>query len=217
MDIPGVNSYGGGLATKTYGKQTLEQADFMNLLMKELQYQDPMEPMDSKEFTVQLTQFSSLEALENMNSTMRDVLAYQQSMQNATVTNLIGKSVKVSGNGAYLNGTAEMDFNLEDDAVSVKITIMNEAGKVVRSDDLEAQNAGSGSYVWDGKDDLGNEMTMGNYTFDVEAIDLEGNPVNVITKSLGRVTDIAFEDGMTYLVLDGNKRVFLSDIESVGL
>ena len=60
-------------------------------------------------------------------------------------------------------------------------------------------------------------MTMGNYTFDVEAFDIEDNPVNVITKSLGRVTDIAFEDGMTYLVLDGNKRVFLSDIESVGL
>ena len=216
MDIPGVNSYDGP-ATKTFGKQSLDQTDFMNLLMKELQYQDPTNPMDSKEFTVQLTQFSSLEALENMNSTMKDVLAYQQSMQNATVTNLIGKSVKVAGNGAYLNGTAEMDFNLEDDAVSLKIIIKNEAGKVVRSDDLEAQNAGSGSYVWDGKDDLGNEMTMGNYTFDVEALDIEGNPVNVTTKSLGRVTDIAFEDGMTYLVLDGNKRVFLSDIESVGL
>ena len=216
MDIPGVNSYDGP-ATKTFGKQSLDQTDFMNLLMKELQYQDPTNPMDSKEFTVQLTQFSSLEALENMNSTMKDVLAYQQSMQNATVTNLIGKSVKVSGNGAYLNGTAEMDFNLEDDAVSLKIIIKNEAGKVVRSADLEAQNAGSGSYEWDGKDDLGNEMTMGNYTFDVEALDIEGNPVSTTTKSLGRVTDIAFEDGMTYLVLDGNKRVFLSDIESVGL
>ena len=129
MDIPGVNSYDGP-ATKTFGKQTLDQTDFMNLLMKELQYQDPTNPMDSKEFTVQLTQFSSLEALENMNSTMKDVLAYQQSMQNATVTNLIGKSVKVAGNGAYLNGTAEMDFNLEDDAVSLKIIIKNEAGKV---------------------------------------------------------------------------------------
>jgi flagellar basal-body rod modification protein FlgD len=216
MVIPGVNSYDGP-ATKTFGKQTLDQTDFMNLLMKELQYQDPTNPMDSKEFTVQLTQFSSLEALENMNSTMKDVLAFQQSMQNATVTNLIGKSVKVSGNGAYLNGTAEMDFNLDDDAVSAKIIIKNEAGKVVRSQDLEALNAGSGSYVWDGKDDLGEDMPMGNYTFDVEAYDIEGNPVNVTTKSLGRVTDIAFEDGMTYLVLDGNKRVFLSDIESVGL
>ncbi len=216
MDIQGVNSYDGP-ATKTFGKQSLDQVDFMNLLMKELQYQDPTNPMDSKEFTVQLTQFSSLEALENMNNTMEDVLAYQQSMQNATVTNLIGKSVKVAGNGAYLNGTAEMDFNLEDDAVSLKIIIKNETGKVVRSQDLEAHNAGSGSYVWDGKDDFGNEMTMGNYTFDVEAIDFEGNPVNAITKSLGRVTNIAFDDGMTYLVLDGNKRVFLSDIESVGL
>jgi flagellar basal-body rod modification protein FlgD len=217
MVIPGVNSIGENTQTQTYGKQTLKQADFMHILLTELSHQDPTNPMDSKEFTVQLTQFSSLEALENMNGTMEDLLAYQQSMQNATVTNLIGKSVKVSGNGAYLNGTAEMDFNLDDDAVSSRIIIKNEAGMVVRSDDLEAQNAGSGSYVWDGQNDLGEDMPMGNYTFDVEALDIEGNPVNVTTKSLGRVTDIAFEDGMTYLVLDGSKRVFLSDIESVGL
>ena len=217
MYIPGVSNIDSRQSTQTYGKQTLDQTDFMNILLTELRYQDPSEPMDSKEFAVQLTQFSSLESLSNINSTLDDLLAYQQSMQNATVTNMIGKTVTVVGNSSYLNGTADMSYNLADDAASVKIIIKDEAGKVLRSDDLNAQNAGSQSYSWDGKDDLGNDMPLGNYTFEIDALDSLDNPVGVTTKSLGKVTNIAFEGGVTYLVLDGNKRVFLSDIESIGL
>lgn len=217
MLIPGVKSIDDNPQNQGYGKQTLDQADFMRILLKELSYQDPTDPMDSKEFTVQLTQFSSLQALENMNGTMEDLLAYQQSMQNATVTNLIGKTVTVSGNSSYLNGTAAMDFDLDADAASVKIIVKDETGKVVRSEDIGAQQSGSRSYVWDGKDDLGNDMPFGNYTFAVEAMDSRGDMVNVKTKSLGTVTNVDFDDGITYLVLDGSKRVHLSDIKSVGL
>lgn len=217
MLIPGVKSIDDNPQNQGYGKQTLDQADFMRILLKELSYQDPTDPMDSKEFTVQLTQFSSLQALENMNGTMEDLLAYQQSMQNATVTNLIGKTVTVSGNSSYLNGTAAMDFDLDADAASVKIIVKDETGKVVRSEDIGAQQSGSRSYVWDGKDDLENDMPFGNYTFAVEAMDSRGDMVNVKTKSLGTVTNVDFDDGITYLVLDGSKRVHLSDIKSVGL
>jgi flagellar basal-body rod modification protein FlgD len=217
MDIPGVSNIDNSQSTQTYGKQTLDQTDFMNILLTELRYQDPSEPMDSKEFAVQLTQFSSLESLSNINTTLDDLLAYQQSMQNATVTNLIGKTVTVSGNSSYLNGTAAMDFDLDADAASVKIIVKDETGKVVRSEDIGAQQSGSRSYVWDGKDDLENDMPFGNYTFAVEAVDSIGDMVNVKTKSLGTVTNVDFDDGITYLVLDGSKRVHLSDIKSVGL
>ncbi len=217
MVIPGVKSIDENPQTQGYGKQSLDQADFMNILLKELSYQDPTNPMDSKEFTVQLTQFSSLEALENMNGTMEDLLAYQQSMQNTTVTNLIGKTVTVSGNNSYLNGTAAMDFDLDADAASVRIIVKDEAGRVVRSENIGALQSGSRSYEWDGQDDLGNEMPFGNYSFEVEAVDTSGDMVNATTKSLGTVTNVDFDDGLTYLVLDGNKRVHLSDVKSIGI
>ncbi|KPK02680.1 MAG: hypothetical protein AMK71_01445 [Nitrospira bacterium SG8_35_4] len=215
MDISGVNSIDVGASKQIFGKQNLGQEDFMRLLLQELSYQDPLNPMDSKEFTVQLTQFSSLEGINDINGSLSDLLAFQQSMQNTAVTNMIGKTVTVGGSSAYLRGTADMSYDLFDDAAKVKITIRDESGRVVRSDDLSAQSAGMNNYVWDGEDDLGNQLNEGFYTFSVDAFDLGGKPVQAETRSAGYVTGIDFDDGMTYVVLDGTKRVYLSDIKSI--
>jgi len=215
MDISGVNSIDVGASNKVFGKQTLGQEDFMQLLLQELSYQDPLNPMDSKEFTVQLTQFSSLEGINDINGSLSDLLAFQQSMQNTAVTNMIGKTVTVGGNSSYLRGTADMSYDLAGEASSVKIIIRDGTGKVVRSEELGSQSAGGGNYLWDGKNDLGNPLAEGFYTFSVDAFDLGGKPVQAETRSAGYVTGIDFDDGMTYVVLDGHKRVYLSDIKSI--
>ena len=215
MDIPGVTNIDDSAKNVSYGMQALGQEDFMNLLLKELSYQDPLNPMDSKEFTVQLTQFTSLDRLNNINDVLNNILAFQQSMQNATVTNMIGKTVNVDGNSSYLDGSAVMSYDLTDDASSVKILISDASGKLVRSEDLDSQAAGVNHYSWDGKDDLGNTLPDGSYTFEIEALDGLGNPVNAVASSSGYVTGVAFEDSMTYLVLDGIRKVYLSDVKSI--
>jgi len=215
MDIPGVNSIDVGASKQVFGKQMLGQEDFMQLLLQELSYQDPLNPMDSKEFTVQLTQFSSLEGINDINGSLGDLLAFQQSMQNTTVTNMIGKTVTVGGDSAYLRGTADLGYSLGGNAAEVTISIKNGAGKVVRTEVLGAQSAGPNSYVWDGKDDLGNQLSEGFYRFSVDAKDSGGKALQAETRSAGYVTGIDFDDGMTYVVLDGTKRVYLSDIRSI--
>lgn len=215
MDIPGVANIDELINKNAYGKNALGQEDFMRLLLKELSYQDPLNPMDSKEFTVQLTQFSSLEGIKEINNSLNDLLAFQKSTQNTTVTNLIGKSVEVGGNVSYLRGTAEMNYDLADTASSVKIVISDAFGRVVRSETLGPQSAGSNHYIWDGRDDLGNKLPEGPYTFDVEATDIEGSPVESVTRSSGYVTGIDFEEGVTYVVLDSIRRVNLNDIKSI--
>ncbi|MGE3912483.1 MAG: flagellar hook capping FlgD N-terminal domain-containing protein [Chloroflexota bacterium] len=62
--------------------------DFMQLLIAQLKNQDPMKPMEDKEFITQLAQFSSLEAVEKMNSQLEELLGSQSLVQAAT---LIGK------------------------------------------------------------------------------------------------------------------------------
>ena len=217
MVIPGVTNIDESSKNVLYGKQNLGQEDFMNLLLQELSYQDPMNPMDSKEFTAQISQFSSLEQLKDIDGTLNDILAFQQSMQNATVTNLLGKSVKVNGNSSYLNGTADMSYDLAAKATSAKVLIYDPSGKMVHSEELGAQEAGGNLYSWDGKDDLGNQLPDGSYTFEIEAMDSAGNPVEAATVSSGQVTGVVYENDMTYLVLDGNRNVYLSDVQSVGL
>ncbi len=149
MNIPNIGNINN--ITDPVTRKTLGKEDFLNLLLKQLSYQDPLNPMDSAEFTVQLTQFSSLEELNNINDTLNEVLLFQQSMQNTTISNLIGKTVKVSGNTTYLNDTADISYELLDEASSVKISIFNESGKLVRSEDIGPQTAGDNSYLWDGK------------------------------------------------------------------
>ena len=215
MDLAGVNSIDIGARDRSYGKEDLGQEDFMKLLLQELSQQDPLNPMDSKEFTVQLTQFSSLEGITDINDSLNNLLSFQKSMQNATVTNLIGKSVKVGGNSAYLRGTATMSYDMSGSAASTRILISDMSGRVVRSEELGSQTAGASNYIWDGMDDLGNQLSEGPYNFEVEALDTSGNPVEVETRSSGYVTGVDFDDGATYLVLDGDKRVYLSDIRSI--
>jgi flagellar basal-body rod modification protein FlgD len=171
--------------------------------------------MDSMEFTMQLAQFTSIDQLDNINKTLEDVLLFQESLQNATVANLIGKSVSVRGDSIYLNGSAKLNYKLLDDAVSVTISVMDSTGKVVWSKDIGAQDAGVHTFTWDGTDMNGNPLPEGIYTFQVSAFALDGSEVKTVTSSYGVVSEVSFEDGLTYLVLQDGRKVLLSDIQSI--
>lgn len=215
MDISTIGSLSNA-GTNTIAAKTLGKQDFLNLLLQQLSHQDPLNPMDSTEFTTQLSQFSSLEELTNINTNLSDVLAFQQSMQNASVANLIGKTVKVDGNTAYLTDKAEVNYGLSGDASSVEISIYNGAGSLVRTENIGSRPAGEQSYTWDGKDSSGNMLPQGAYAFDVEAKDISGDPVTALSSSSGTVTEVLFEKGLTYIMLNGSTKVNLSDIKSIG-
>ena len=213
MEVSGVND----IASKvqTVGSKTFGKEDFMKILLKQLNYQDPLNPMDSTQFTSQLTQFSSLEQLTNINSTLENVLAFQHSMQNASITNLIGRTIKASGDTTYLKNTADVNYELSKDAASVKISIYDGAGKLVATRDAGPQLKGDNRFIWDGKDVSGNQMQEGAYTFEVKAKDASGGDVNALTNSSGIVTGVVFEDDLAYLVLNDGRNINLSEIQSI--
>jgi len=216
MDVTGISSTSNSSSTPAAtGNKTLGKQEFLTLLLKQLSYQDPLNPLDNTEFTAQLTQFSTLEELTNINSTLNDVLDFQHSMQNASVANLIGKSVEVPGNSTYLEDTADMRYTLAGNARSVSISIYDKSGTLVRTEELGSKAAGKYDYEWDGKDNFGNTKAEGAYSFEVTALDSAGNVVETTTDSLGKVTGVLFEDDMTYLVLNGYQNVYLSDIKSI--
>ncbi len=214
MDISALGGSGADALNLTEGK-TLDKQAFLNLLLKQLAVQDPLNPMDSTDFTAQLSQFSSLEELNNINSTLGDVLAYQESMQNASVAGMIGKTVTASGNTAYLNGTADIRYDLSGDASSVKLTVMDRGGSIVWTGDAGEQAGGAQSYAWNGEDLNGYQMSPGLYTFQVDALDMSGNPLASSAVTSGLVTGVNFRDDATYLELDGVRDIHLSEIESI--
>jgi flagellar basal-body rod modification protein FlgD len=74
--------------------KSLGKEDFLLLFTSQLKYQDPLKPLESTEFTVQMAQFSSLEQLFNLNNNVEKLILYQQSLNNGIATGLLGKTVK---------------------------------------------------------------------------------------------------------------------------
>jgi len=215
MDILAIGNTSGTTTGTTGTAQSLDQEDFMMLLLTQLQYQDPLTPMDSTEFTTQLAQFSSIDQLSDINDTLDNVLMFQESLQNAAVAGLIGKSVSVEGDSVYLNGSAELEYELLGDASTVTISVMDSSGTVVWSKDIGSQDAGTHSFTWDGTDMNGNPLPEGLYTFQVDATAEDGSEVTVTTSSGGVISEVSFEDGITYLILEDGRKVLLSDIRSI--
>jgi flagellar basal-body rod modification protein FlgD len=93
-------------ATQAAPQSSVTKDEFLKLFVTQLKFQDPLNPMDSTGFTAQLAQFSSLEQLTNINDGMKSLLLSQNSLQNAMVTDLIGKRVGFKGGDATGNGGA---------------------------------------------------------------------------------------------------------------
>ena len=192
--------------TPTSAQQPLGKDEFLRLLVAQLSAQDPLNPMDSREFTAQLAQFSALEQMTNVNSTLEELVKAQQAMGNSSMISLIGKNVDVPGNSfKHSQGsTANISYSLDSEAASTQIEIFGAAGNLVNT--LSGPGTEGGNLVvWNGLDSQGNAANSGLYTFKVRATDSQGAFVNAQTFTTGLVTDVLFEEGAAFAVVNGQK------------
>ena len=200
------------------GDSTLGKDDFLQILVAQLEAQDPLAPMEGQEFASQLAQFSSLEQLTNVNTNLESSQAYDLALSNNSSISLIGKTVDAPGNTINLeSGEAEsLSFSLDDDTTSTTIDVYDNTGAKVSSIDLGAQASGLHQFVWNGTDSSGQLLPVGNYTFNVTASDSTGNFVSAETFSAGVVTDIIFEEGQAFAIVNGQK-LPVNEISKVSL
>jgi len=197
--------------------EIMGKQDFLKLFITQVQYQNPLDPMKNEDFTQQLALFSTVEQLENLNKAANQMLDFQISTISALAVGLIGKEITSSGNQFVLteDGQAtELGFYLSGDAAKVDITVLDENGKVVRLLDLYDLSGGKHTFTWDGRDLDGNSVEAGNYRFQVAAKDSQGNGLQVETFQRGIVSGLTFEDGVTYLDVNG-KQVTLAEIITI--
>ena len=180
----------------------LDKEDFLYLLVTQLQSQDPLNPMESTDFTAQLAQFSSLEQLRNVNASMEYLLLFESSINNAQAVSFIGKEITANGNATQVHNNVvdEMHFELHDDAQAVYINIYDNTGNLVRSLETGEMNAGQQSYAWDGRDDSGHTVDNGVYSFEVFAVDELDQKVPLTTFTKGTATSVVLKDNATYVV-----------------
>jgi flagellar basal-body rod modification protein FlgD len=216
MELSGIAKSGTTSSPEATGAKGIGKDEFLKLFTLQLKYQNPLKPLESAEFTSQLAQFSSLEQLTTMSSQLKDLVLFQNSIQNTLATGLVGKRVTVSGDQIALKDTADVNYQLADDASKVKLSIFSLDGKLAREVQIASQQAGTQKYLWDGRDTQGNKLPDGPYRVQVSAFDAQGNPVGVQTLSSGTVTGVTFDNNMTYLIVDGKARFQFKDIKEIG-
>ena len=197
-------------AVKSLGKN-----DFLKLLVKQLQYQDPLNPVENTDFTAQLAQFTTLETLSNIDENITQLGILQNSINNMNAMSFIGKQVNAKGNILnYTGSDLNIDFSLDALAAEVRVKIFAEDGTLVRTIERENVQEGNVQFVWDGTDHNGERVSEGRYRFFVQAADDEGNAVGTTSYAAGVVTGIRYDKGITYLII-GNKEVNIADIDKI--
>jgi len=189
---------------------------FLTLLTAQLKNQDPMAPLDTKDFTNQLVQFSQVEQQINMNQSLTKLISATNLNQQTQALDYIGKEVDAPGDTTYAEAGkgAKWTYDLPKDASSVTLKVVDKAGNVVWSGSGES-TTGLHEFKWDGKNSVSGEAApAGDYTLKVEAKDAKNASITADITMRGKVDSVEIQNGETMLVV-GNTMIDLADITGV--
>lgn len=211
------SSITGAGATSAQSSQTQLAENFDNfllLLTTQLEYQDPLSPLDTNQFTEQLVQFTNVEQAIETNNKLDELISLQGTNQLTAALDYIGKTIQADGSRVSLSGGAgRVTYSLAENAQKVSIRIVDANGQPVRSVEGPA-SAGSHDLVWNGLDDQGNFLPDGTYGVTVTATNAQGGAIEVTQGTVGTVTGIQLENGEVVLSL-GDLEIPASQVVSV--
>jgi flagellar basal-body rod modification protein FlgD len=162
---------------------------FLTLLTTQLKNQNPLDPLDTNQFTSQLVQFAQVEQQIKQNSQLETLIAINKAAETTTALAYVGTTVAIDGKTAALkNQQATWTFNVPK-PVSTTVTIKNATGQTVYNGNF-SMNAGMSSFEWDGRDANGVQWPDGNYTISVTAKDANGQTVEIPSEIQGVVDSV---------------------------
>lgn len=206
--------YGADKASKN---DVLGKDAFLKLLVTQLQNQDPLNPLDDKEFIAQLAQFSSLEQMTNISEGIASLTEKTAQQDMLSAVSYIGKEVTAEGSSMTKAGNyvTPVYFTLDGAAAQVFANVYDENKNLVRTEKFTSMQAGEFSFTWDGLDYNGNTANSGQYEVYFSAESPTGATVFVDTEVSGTVTAIEQGDGETYFRLGDGRKISFADIRKV--
>ena len=183
---------------------SLTSSDFLNLLVNELQTQDPLDPTNSTDFINQLTSYANFDEQQTLNTNLSSLATSFNSLLTLNASNYIGKTVEAKADTATLqNGQASFGYSLNSAASNVTLSVSDSSGNVVWTGS-GTTTAGSNSFAWDGKTTDGTQLSDGGqYSLSVTATDSSGNAISGYTTVSGTVTGVDSSSGTPMLTVGG--------------
>lgn len=175
---------------------------FLTLLTTQLQNQNPLDPLDTNQFTQQLVEFAGVEQQLKSNDQLSTLVSLQQTAQGTAALNFVGKAVAVDGQTATMtNSQASWVYNVSKPGTAT-FSIANAAGQTVYT---TTQTVSAGSHVisWNAVDASGTTWPDGQYTLSATATDAAGSVLGISTQVEGTVDSADLTTSPPTLSIDG--------------
>src|SRR5580704_4213615 len=186
---------------------------FLKMLTTQLRNQDPLNPVDTNQFTQELVMFSQVEQQLQTNSQIGTLISVEQANQATAALSFVGKMVTFNTPTAQLtNGQATWNV-VSGSPATANVAIQNANGQTVYSGTVPL-NAGSNPFAWNGQSNNGTQLPDGAYTLSVTATNANGQTVPVTTQASGTVSAVDVTKTPPELTV-GNQNYKLSQIASI--
>jgi flagellar basal-body rod modification protein FlgD len=206
LDSIGAVTGGTRSASSAPRRDELNQDSFLQLMIAQLQNQDPFKPLDPTQYVSQLAQFSSVSGLQAIQSSIGGLVESMRGNQVLDGATLVGRSVLAEGSRVRLTATAAGGFSargavqVPEGVTQVLVTVRDATGQLVRTAMVEAR-AGTQEFSWDGRQNDGSLSPAGDYS--VEAFARSGgDTIALETQVAARVTSVSIDPRSNALSLN---------------
>ncbi len=183
----------------------LGKDDFMKLLLVELQYQDPTEPMDTEKILSQTSELATLEATDNTNKALEELANSLAASQQYSVISAIGKTAYLGSDAIqHTKGeTSTFEMYFPDDVEAGTVSITDNDGNLIKTINLAQNPKGVYSFDWDGTDNDGNLAEDGIYHITADYATPDGATKQTAVGSYP-IESVRFDNGNALLKLGSN-------------
>jgi flagellar basal-body rod modification protein FlgD len=197
-------------------KKELGKDEFLRLLMAQLQNQNPLSPSDPSQFVAQLAQFSSVEQMSNVSGRLDQLLVAQGSAGRLSAAALVGREIAFDADAVPVTSgqATRVEAVLPAAADQVTALVTDASGRVVRTLDLGARDAGALAVEWDGRDEDGQPAPSGSYAIRLSAT-RDGETVALAARARAVARGVSFAGDEPALLVGGGVRVPLSKVQEV--
>ena len=176
---------------------------FLTLLTTQLQNQNPLDPLDTNQFTQQLVEFAGVQQQLNTNDSLATLVSLQQTTQSTQALAFVGHVAVVAGSTAALSNSEagwELDIPSNSD---LTVNITSSTGQTVFTGNYNVTAGNNQPFAWNGTGNDGTQWPDGSYTLTATAKDSSGNNVAVGTSIQGVVSSVDLRQSPPLLSING--------------
>ncbi len=200
---PALPAFGAPSPSATSGDAELGSADYLTLMVAQIQNQDPFSPMENGQFVAELAQFSTVSGIEDLNQNFSTLAASISSDQTLQASGLIGRDVLLNQPTGYAEAGEGLGGAVDVPVQSggVTVAVRDASGALVRQISLGGRGAGLARFEWDGRDASGQIAPAGQYSFSA-SINVNGQAQAAPALARARVDSVSLDPQSAGLTLN---------------